>query len=209
MLGESRILRLHSHGGIAAWRIAELVADVDYAYNGLTAFDSALRGMTDYREPSWLWAYPWRRRGPAALVLERADVASLVHPRQRLRLHAVRLESPGFWDFLGKSASVEAISDALNDRQARREARDRAPHERVIDEIEEYDRATDALLNRYRALKEMGAPQEDLALLRNQLVERPMRTLGRHQDAGLITDVEVIDVPERPGLTSGNDPDES
>jgi len=209
MPGESRILRLHSHGGVAAWRVAELVADVDYAYNGLTAFDSALRGITDYREPSWLWAYPWRRRGPAALVLERADVASLVHPRQRLRLHAVRLESPGFWDFVGKSASVEAISGALNDRQARNEARERAPHERVTEEIEEYDKTTDALLNRYRALREMGASEEDLAPLRNQLVERAMRTLGRHQDAGLITDAEMVDVPERPELTSGEDPNES
>ncbi len=205
MVSDPGCLRLHSLGGIAAWRIAELVADVDYAYNGFTAFESALRGMTGYRESPWLWAFPWRRRGPGALVLAREDVASLVHPRQRLRLQTVRLESPGFWDFLGKSASVEAISGALNERQARKDARDRAPHERVVEEIDEYDRETDAILKRHRALEEMGASEEDLAPLRNQLIERPMGALGRHQDSGLITDAEVIDVPELP---TGGEPEE-
>lgn len=209
MAGDDQLLRLHSAGGVAVWRVAELLADVEYAYNGWTALDSVLRSMSRYGEPPWIWSFPWRRRGPFALVLEREDVASLVHPRQRLRLHRVRLESPGFWDFLGKSASVEAISQALNDRQARKEAREREPHERFIEEVDEFERETEAILKRYRALAEMGASEEQLAPLRNQLIERPMRALGSHQDAGLITDAEVIDPEEPRELASGEPPDDA
>jgi len=58
-------------------------------------------------------------------------------------------------------------------------------------------------LNRYRALREMGISEDELAPLRNQLIERPMRELGRHQDAGLIVEVEVFDPDERPELPPG------
>lgn len=116
--------------------------------------------------------------------------------------------SPRASGIFSASPSVEAISGALNDRQARKETQDRAPPERFIESVDEYDRETDAILKRYRALDEMGASEEDLAPLRNQLIERPMRTLGRHQDAGLITDAEVIDVQERPELSSGEEPDD-
>jgi hypothetical protein len=135
--------------------------------------------------------------------IEREEVASLVLPRQRLRVDAVRIGSPGFWDFLGTSLSVEAISNALSERQLRRELDRQEPHRRRMEDLEETDKATEAILNRYRALREMGVSEDELAPLRSQLIERPMRKLGRHQDSGLIVDVEVFDPDERPQLPPG------
>ena len=201
-----KILRLHSHGDVSVKTVAQLLSDADYAYNGVLAFDSIVRRI----EPDRPWGGPWswgyatplgRRLGP--LVLDREEVASLVHPRQRLRLDAVRLESPGFWDFLGKSVSVEAISNALNERKQRRELDRQEPHRRRIEELDEADRLTEAALNRYRALREMGLSEDDLAPFRNQLVEKPLRELARHVDSGLIESAEVLEPEERRELSSG------
>jgi hypothetical protein len=176
------------------------LSDVEYAYNGFCALDLILRRVSQDRFPPWVWPWPYGTRGRlgrAGLVLERDEVASFVPPRQRIRVDAVQLQSPGFWDFLGKSLSVEAISNALNAGKARRESIRREPHQRRMETFEEFDRETEAVLKRHRALREMGVSQEDLAPLINQLVEKPMRELERHQDSGLIDDVEVIDPDDR------------
>lgn len=74
-----------------------------------------------------------------------------------------------------------------------------------MEDLGEADKETEAILNRYRALREMGVADE-LAPLRSQLIEKPMREIGRHQDSGLIVDVEVFDSDERPQRPPGETP---
>ena len=111
---KKRTLRVHSHGGERLDAMVTLLSDLDYAYNGRVVFQSAMQRMLDDPDGPWAWPYRgWRRGGYSGLVLSREDLHSMVHASQRLRLTAARLESPGFFDFLGKSLSVEAISSAL------------------------------------------------------------------------------------------------
>jgi hypothetical protein len=205
MAADDRILRLHSHGGTTARRIIELLADTEYAYNGIVAFDAILAQRD--RVPSNLppdWSLrSWHGRPFPKLLLSRDEVASLVHPRWRLRVDAVRLESPGFWDFLGKSISVDALSQAVTERQQRREFDRQLPHRERMEQVEEFEGVTGAILNRHGALKEMGASDAELASLRNQLVERPLDAFARHVEAGLIEDVETLDPEERKELPPG------
>lgn len=46
-------------------------------------------------------------------------------------------------------------------------------------------------LERIKIAKELGATEQDLAPLLNELVFRPLRALDRHQDRGVIEHAEV------------------
>jgi hypothetical protein len=202
----AKTLRLHTHGDVPLAVLRELLGDLEYAYNGAVAFDTILRRWTRDPDaaPSWLY-YGWRRRSFGPLVLNRDEVAALVHPHARLRFHGARLASPGFFDFLGKSLSVEAISTALTERQKRREFTRQEPHRRRMETADEVDRETEVILGRYRALREMGVDADELTPLRNQLLERPFKELAPHVDSGLIEDVEVLEVADEPELEPGDD----
>jgi hypothetical protein len=204
-----KILRLYSHGDIAVVDLVRLLDDLEYTYNGVVAFESMARRLSS--DPDALFPYYGRRRrefGP--LVLDRQEVASLVYPRQRLRFEAASLTSPGFFDFLGRSLSVEAVSSALSERQRRKDFEAQTAHRRRMEELSETDRETEVVLNRYKALKEMGIDEDRLAPLRNELIERPFRAIAQHVDSGLIEGVEVYDPDDRPGLPPAtSEPDAS
>lgn len=182
-----------------------MLDDLEYAYNGAVAFETILRRLSRDPEADRPWSYyGWRRKSFGTFVLNRQEVASLVHPRSRLRFHAASLASPGFWDFIGKSLSVEAISSALNERQQRSELGRQEPYRRRMENLDEVDRETEVILGRYRALREMGVEDEELIPLRNELLERPFRELAPHVDSGLIEDVEVLEHDDQPELERGD-----
>jgi hypothetical protein len=187
-------MRVHSYGGVRAHRIRQFLADVEYAYNGLCGFDTTLARI-ESGERYWRRYFPFPFYPPAigpSPVLGRDEVAALVAPRERLVVRTVRLESPGFWDFLGKTFSLEALNDWLSGRQRRRDHARREPHRNRMDDLEYEDRVTEVVLNRYRAAREMGFDPDDLAPLLNELVEQPLRELERHQDSGLIQRTEIL-----------------
>jgi hypothetical protein len=197
--GDRSILRVHSYGGIRARQLREFLADVEYAYNGLCGLDVTLARI-EAGERYWRRYFPLPLYQPpvgSMPNLGRDDVAALVPPRERLIVEAVRLESPGFWDFLGKTLSLEAINAWLTGRQERREHRRQDPHRRRMEDIDYENRVTEVVLNRYRAAREMGFDPDDLTPLVGQLVERPLRELERHQDSGLIQRTEILP-PEAP-----------
>jgi len=188
------ILRIHSYGGIRAHQVRQFVADVEYAYNGLCGLDATLARIESgerYRRRYFPFPFYPAPIGPMP-NLGRDDIEALVPPRERLIVRAVRLESPGFWDFLGRTLSLEAINSWLSGRQERRENRRQEPHRRRMEDLDYEDRVTEVVVNRFRAAREMGFEPDDLTPLLGQLVERPLRELERHQDSGLIEGTEIL-----------------
>jgi hypothetical protein len=195
------LLRVHSYGDIAVRELREFLDDFEYAYNGICGFATVvaqveaayfvrsrrLRGSFLPFSPSW-WA---------PLTYSREQAASLVLSRDLLVVRAARLESPGFWDFVGKTLSLEALNNWLTGRQERRERRARAPHVRRMEDLEYEDRVTQVVLHQYQAAREMGMTDEDLAPVRNQLIAKPLRQLDRHQDSGLIQGTELLAIGSR------------
>ncbi len=118
---------------------------------------------------------------------------SLVRHSEQLSLAAVCIQSPGFWEFLGRLNPLEVIREYLNDRHERRndrQYRETAEARRL--KLENLDLETKILGDRIRLAKEIGAKVLDLAPLLNELVYRPLSSLDRHQDRGVIEYSEIF-----------------
>jgi hypothetical protein len=110
-----------------------------------------------------------------------------------LILRGVRLESPGFWDFVGKLNPLEVIRQYLNDRHERRKDRSyrEAAEARKLD-LENQLLENKVIRERIQIAQELGATEEDLAPLLNEFVYRPLNGLDVPQDRDLIEIAEFI-----------------
>ena len=137
------ILRIHGNGDVSARQVSDYLRSVVFAYESLITFEIIIsqyerqwRAFERYgpwpnpRRDFWLSALtPARSAIPSA-----AEVSAFVAPRDRLRIHSVRLSSPGFWEFWGKLNPLEVIRQYLSDRHERRkdrEYREEADKERL------------------------------------------------------------------------------
>jgi len=117
-----------------------------------------------------------------------------IPPSDRLVIGRVRIESPGFWEFLGSLNPLQQIREYLNDRHKRRqdrEFREAAEKERLALENELirrqiYEKENSVLRERIAILKELGYSNEDIDRLIWTSVGAPLSRLGRHQDNRLI-----------------------
>jgi hypothetical protein len=57
----------------------------------------------------------------------------------------------------------------------------------------------EVLSERVRIAKELGATDDDLAPLLNELINRPLLTLDRYQDKGVIEHAEIRRIPPDSG----------
>jgi hypothetical protein len=120
------------------------------------------------------------------------EIASLVPNRDRLVIAEVDLHSPGFWNFLGNLNPLEVIRQYINDRHERRKDKSyRESAEARKLELENLKLENEVLRERIKIAKELGATEQDLAPLLNELVFRPLRALDRHQDRGVIERAEI------------------
>lgn len=168
--------------------VSGFLRDLEYAYNSAYVFDSILEEAEElYRTGNspglpirnLLWMAWWPPTPE--------KVAAMVPEADRLRLIGVELHSPGAWDFLGKLNPLETIRLYLNDRHERqkdREYRSRAEAEKL--ELENFKEKIDVL-------KQLGATDKDLALLKEQLLAKSLRQLNSYQDQGLILEGEIVD----------------
>ncbi len=125
-------------------------------------------------------------------------VAPVVPPRHRLVLAAVRLESPGFWEFIGAFNPLEVIRQYLNNRHERRQDREyRESAEARRLELENRVLEKHVIRARIELARSLGATDEDLVPLLNEFVHQPLRRLDRVQDQGAIDTAEVIEIEDR------------
>ena len=132
------------------------------------------------------WQWPLLRSGPSD------DLAAGVPYPDRLVLAGVRLNSPGFWDFLGALNPLEVIRKYLNDRHERRQDRDyRESAEKRRLTLENLKLENEVIAERVKLAKDLGATDRHLASMLDQLVHQPLLALDRHQDRGVIENAEI------------------
>lgn len=124
--------------------------------------------------------------------------AETIPPQARLVLEHIRIESPGFWEFVASLNPLQQIREYLNDRHRRRQDRDfreAAERERLALENELIRRQiaekdNSILRERIAILREIGYTDEEIDRLIWSSIGGPMARLGRHQDKRLIGGAE-------------------
>jgi hypothetical protein len=186
--------------------VAAYLANLKHAYDSILLFqsiiDGAQRSARDFPFPfpryPFALAVGWpvaRRRGLAHIrdwPPSPDEVASFVPPSEQLVLSAVQLSSPGSWDFLGTLNPLEVLRQYLNDRHQRRrdrEYRESAEARRL--ELENLSLENKVISERITIAKELGATNRDLAPLLNDLIYKPVISVGQSQDRGVITYAEI------------------
>ncbi len=207
-------LRVHAHGEIPVSDVSQLLTAIEYAYNSVYVFETIVnRYLQTRRHFPFQFDYPYwfdldffprsrrlgRMRRATEYDLEPDNIRLSVLPRDQLTVQAVKLLSPGFWDFLGRTFSLEAVGKFLADRHERLkdvEYRKRTERERL--DLENQLAQTKPWRERVALLKEMGVSERDLAPALNALVNRPLSALGQIQDRNLIGSAEIIGGGEKP-----------
>jgi hypothetical protein len=168
--------------------VVRYLRDVEGAYNHLFAFDLVVKeAQRRYGEGA--------RRATSRTLRQIRDPHLVVLPEDRLRLHAVSLQSPGFWEFLGALNPLETIRKYLADRHERkkdREYRNTAEAERL--RLENEKLKTEVVKERIEVLRALNIPEDRIAAILNLHVVTPLSRLDEAQDAGLIEDAEIIEV---------------
>jgi hypothetical protein len=148
-------------------------------------------------------AFPYpvttRRRPPYARPVgtEVLWLADALRTQERLSLKATRFESPGWWEFLGKLNPLEVLRQYLNDRHKQKEDRDiNWPAAKRRLELENALMENKVIRERIDIVKSLGATEQDLAPLKNQLLFLPLRALDRPQDEDIISTAEVKSISD-------------
>ena len=206
---EQARLRVYGQGEVEVELVTAYLTDLKHAYDSVllfeTTFDGMVRAARDYPFPRYAFGLefgwpPASRRGirrardwpPSA-----EEIASLVPRKEQLILSAVRLTSPGFWEFLGTLNPLEVLRKYLNDRHERRkdhEYRESAEQRRLT--LENLSLETRVISERVRLAKEIGATDRDLAPLLNELIYKPIVALDRYQDKNVIENAEFRPSPK-------------
>ena len=188
-------LQITAHRGGSIAEISEFLSDVETAYLAVYAFERlspARRSLHSLPPRLWLeLGYPFQLSSPASHAAFTIDA---VPPNARLTLERVRIESPGYWEFLGALNPLEQIRQYLNDRHKRRQDREyRELLERQRMELEneqiqqQIEQGSLSIAREYvEFLREMGYDAEEIRELVWQRLGPPLTRLGRHQDSGLI-----------------------
>ena len=198
------ILRVHGQGEVEVELVIAYLADLKHAYNSIILFESIIDGLErasrDFHSPRYPFGLymEWpvaRRRGFGHIrewPLSPQEVASHVPASEQLVLSAVRLSSPGSWDFLGALNPLEVLRKYLSDRHERRkdgEYRETAKRRKL--DLENLVLENRVISERIGIARALGATKRDLAPLLNELVYRPIKRLDRSQDQGVITHAEI------------------
>lgn len=115
-------------------------------------------------------------------------------PEHQLLVTKVRIESPGFWEFLGSLNPLLQIREYLNDRHRRRQdkdfreasERDRLMFENEILQRQIIEKDNTILRERISILKEIGVSDQEIREKLWASIGKPLAQLGRHQDSRLI-----------------------
>lgn len=134
----------------------------------------------------------------AGLPGTEAFAPETVLPEHRLVITRIRIESPGFWEFLASLNPLQQIREYLNDRHRRRqdkEFREAAEKDKLILENELiqrqiWERDNAVFRERILLMRELGFSDAEIRQFIWAAIGRSMTQLGRHQDSGLIERAE-------------------
>jgi hypothetical protein len=115
---------------------------------------------------------------------------SILREEGRLMVHSFRMNSPGFWEFIGSLNPLEVIRSALNDRHTRRQDRayrEAAEAERLAMQnerarLENLELADRIAYRRIEALAAAGVSKKEVRYLTRRLVEKNLDHLESISD---------------------------
>jgi hypothetical protein len=175
----------------AVQEVAEYLRAMENAYNHLYAFDLIVEDAKG--------RYGESRSGKVRSIRSIRNPEAVVLPEDRLRLFKVKIESPGFWEFLGKLNPLEVLRQYIADRHERikdKLYRNDLEHERL--RLENERLKTKVVEGKATLLREFGVPEDKIreALVRH-LVE-PLRELDEAQDRQLLGTAEIVETGGSP-----------
>ena len=193
---QTGVLRILVSGGGTVKEVISFLSDLDTAYNSIFAFHRSTR----------LIYYWWYDSGfPSPPFLPFGPSTDLMLPDDRLSIRRIQLDSPGFWEFLGALNPLLQIREFLNDRHKRRqdrEYREQSERERLSLDNEMiqrqiWEKDNSILQGRISILRDIGLSDDDIRAIIWASVGKPLVTLGKHQDAGLIETADGEDATSR------------
>lgn len=188
------VLRLHGNGEVFVEDVNKYLNALEYAYNCAYVLDSITQQASElarqYEKPpiplrNLLWGNWWPPNAE--------KVAGLVPDKDRLKLKGVELNSPGFWDFMGTLNPLEVLRQYLNDRHERKKDEYRSPAEARKLELENELLELKVIKEKVKFLTGLELPPQDIELLKDRLLKRPLQGLNAYQDQRLITDAQIVD----------------
>jgi hypothetical protein len=120
-------------------------------------------------------------------------VNEMIPASGQIALQRVSLNSPGFWDFLGKLNPLEVIRVGLNDHHERRKDKQyREKHENERMRLENELLQSKVFASRLEILNTLALSDEEKTILKNRLLHTPFEALAATQDRNLIETAEFV-----------------
>ena len=191
-----RALRVKSERLGEVTEVVGYLQNMETAYNHIFAFDLIVQEAKErYSEEPFFWGRS--RRRASRTIRQIRDSSSVVLPEDRLRLRAVSVQSPGFWDFLGALNPLETLRKYLAERHERKKDlayRNAAEAERL--RLENEKLKTEVVRERIEILRGLDIPEDRIAAALNLHIVAPLSKLDEAQDAALILDAEIVEVED-------------
>ncbi|WP_157017804.1 hypothetical protein [Mesorhizobium xinjiangense] len=192
MVERNAVLRIHGHGGEPVDDTVVFLTSLNQAYSGILLYEMELERLASR-------ARYWRRYEPFLHnpTIDFAPISFALPAGARLCLKGVVLQSPGFWDFLGKLNPLEVIRNAINDAHERR--KDRAYRESAEERrltLENKLLENQAIKERIEILQSVGITPDELAQVRTSLIHDNVDRLLQFQNSGMIEHAE-LDPPRK------------
>jgi hypothetical protein len=208
----SAVLLIHSYSavGVPLHRIADFLGSLEEAYNALLLLDHLIEDYDSFLDEQHQRLRQTRLRDLrrfGKLLTTRESLrraGNLFASKSRLRVSAIEVGSPDFWAFAGKIIPIDAIRQWVQDAHERRKDKTyrEAAEARKLELDNEMKRAeiedrqlenelkkVEIFDKKIGVAKQLGATDEDLAPLLQNLFYKPLKRLERFDD--VIESVEV------------------
>ncbi|MDZ8078807.1 MAG: hypothetical protein RMX35_06855 [Nostoc sp. DcaGUA01] len=121
-------------------------------------------------------------------------IASLVPVEHKLKLQKVNINSPGFWELLENLNPLQFIREYLKDNHERKKDRKyREEDEEKLGDLQIEFKRIEIIEKKIEIIQKLGATDDDISVLKNELLNKPFKQLSAFQDTNLIIDAEIVD----------------
>lgn len=192
------LLRINAKRGGTIPELQSYLIDLQKAYENLYAFELIINKA---KIQEFYLSAP---KGLPALKPIR-KVSEIILPQDQIIVSKIRIESPGFWEFLGSLNPLQQIREYLKDRHERRKDLEwREEQERKKMTIENRLMETKLLNDQIEILKSIGYSEDEIRRIIVVHWYEPLKELNKHQDSGMIEDADIEHREHREDFTSYN-----
>ena len=177
--------------------VAAYLLTIEAAYNGIYALDLIVDDAKGRFSESGFGPVDRRPKGRRrSRTISKAE--NVVLPEDRLRINAISVGSPGFWEFAGALNPLETLRRYLSDRHERRkdtDFRNKLEAERM--RLENDRLKTAVVQDRIDLLRDLGFPEDVIREALTRHIVGPLDRIDEVQDAHLIEDATTREEEEQ------------